>query len=113
MSDNKIKSQHIINTSVPIDNSSKKLQILKLNDNYVAKNDLPYEYKIIADSTHRAVEICKLHDAQRIHKQFVHPAGMNLKQLLNGKYDYKYYFNDENYDKVINFIRSHNIIEEW
>ena len=33
---------------------------------------------------------------------------MNLKQLLKNKYSYKYYFNEEHYDNVIDFIRSKN-----
>ena len=104
---------HIFKTSVPIDNSTKKLQILRLNDNYRAPNDNPYIYKIIADSTHRAVEICRLHQAQRIHKQFTVPAGMNLKQMIKDKYDYKYYFNDDNYENILGFIRLYNVVEEW
>ena len=112
-SENEAQSVHIKKTSVPIDNSTKKLQILLLNDNHVADNKKTYDYKIAADSTHRAGEICKIHNAKRIYKQFRVPAGVNLKQLLKNKYNYRYYFNDEEFEEVVDFIRSHNCIEEW
>ena len=112
-SQNEAQSIHIKQTSVPIDNSTKKLQILLLNDNHVADNKKTYKYKIAADSTHRAVEICKIHDAKCIYKQFRVPAGINLKQLLKNKYNYRYYFNAEEFEEVVKFISLHNFIEEW
>ena len=105
------KTKHIVKTSVPEKNCEKKFHILVLRDNYIAVDEQEYTYKISADSSNSDGKILRKHNAEYIDRKFIAPASMNLKQLFHNKFGCGYYFNDDRYDEVINFINSNNIKE--
>ena len=90
-------------------NKFKKLQILLLNDNYEADNGLNYKYKILSDSLRRNAEILKVHKAKEIHKEFLIPDCYNIKQMLRGRFGFRFYFNDDNYDDVIELVTKYSV----